>query len=152
MTAGRKQKPELYNGLSATNENILWSLNARPLPGLQFGTSSPILLFGDWGPGFDFSWNEYILGKERKIQNPHLHHKSFHLVYKTRQGLQDKSIGAQHFAHWGGEMADGTRACRRNLGSYWKAITLKNVQQTHMTSYEAYFDYDLRELHIKVLL
>src|SRR5680860_55048 len=31
VIAGRKQQPEKYNGLSAANENIVWSLNAQPL-------------------------------------------------------------------------------------------------------------------------
>ena len=149
LTAGRKQKPELYHGLSASNENILWSLNARPLPGIQLGTSAPLLLFGDWGPGFEFSWNEYVLGKERKIQNPHLHHKSLYLVYRAQERLQIK-VGAQHFSHWGGEMADGSPV-PDELANYWEAVTLKNVQQTHMTSYEAYVDYTFRDFSMRFL-
>ena len=113
------------------------------------GTSSPIFLFDGWGPGFEFSWNEYILGKDRKIQNPHLHHKSLHLVYRSKEGL-DIKLGAQHFSHWGGKMADGT-PLPQELGNYWEAITLKNVQQTHMTSYEAYINYDFREFNIRLL-
>ena len=41
VIAGRKQEPELYNGLSASNENILWSINSRPLYGLQIQTNRP---------------------------------------------------------------------------------------------------------------
>ena len=149
ITAGRKQKSELYQGLSASNENILWSLNARPLPGVQVGTSKPILLFGEWGPGFDFSWDEYVLGKARKIQNPHLHHKSLHLVYRSQRGLQIK-VGAQHFSHWGGKMADGSPV-PDELANYWDAVTLKNVQQTHMTSYEAYINYTFRDFSMSFL-
>ena len=41
VTGGVKQREELYNGLSATNENILWSLNSPTLPGLEIGTVKP---------------------------------------------------------------------------------------------------------------
>ena len=52
---GRKQKEELYNGLSSSNENILWSLNARPLPGIQLSTIRPIFFWPKAGLGFEAS-------------------------------------------------------------------------------------------------
>ncbi|UJH89852.1 hypothetical protein LZ575_12665 [Antarcticibacterium sp. 1MA-6-2] len=39
ITAGIKHQEELYNGLSASNRSILWSLNSRAIPGLQIGTN-----------------------------------------------------------------------------------------------------------------
>src|SRR5690606_22011585 len=33
-TLGKKQRTLVYNGLSASNENILWSINSQPLPGI----------------------------------------------------------------------------------------------------------------------
>lgn len=100
-TFGRKQEPELYNGLSASNQNILWSLNARPMPGLQVGTLKPIFFSGNHGIGFEASWEEYLMGKDRIVDNARLHHKSFHLVFRTEKELQFK-VGLQHFVQWGG--------------------------------------------------
>ena len=38
VIAGQMQKAELYNGLSSSNENILWSLNAPPpSPAYRYG-------------------------------------------------------------------------------------------------------------------
>ena len=62
-TIGRKQQRELYNGLSASNQNILWSLNSRPLWGIQVGTAKPIFITGKDGLGFEASWHEYWMGK-----------------------------------------------------------------------------------------
>ena len=90
-TLGRKQEPELYNGLSASNQSILWSLNARPMPGLQLGTLKPIFFSGNHGIGFEASWEEYLMGKDRIVDNARLHHKSFHLVFRTENGLQFKA-------------------------------------------------------------
>lgn len=101
ITGGRKQRPELYNGLSATNENILWSLNARPMPGIQLRTRKPIFVFPEAGIGFEASLEEYLFENDRSTKNAKLHHKSFHLVYRPSPNLQFKA-GIQHFAQWGG--------------------------------------------------
>ncbi|MGM1057516.1 MAG: capsule assembly Wzi family protein [Bacteroidota bacterium] len=101
VIAGRKQKPELYNGLSATNENIVWSLNARPLPGVQFRTREPIMLFPDAGLGFEASLSEYLLEKDRHVSYARVHHKSLHLVYQPNEDWYFRG-GIQHFAQWGG--------------------------------------------------
>ena len=61
VTLGRKQKKELYKGLSASNENILWSLNARPLPGIRFSTARTIF-FGKERRG---TWFRCLSGRIR---------------------------------------------------------------------------------------
>ena len=147
--AGRKQREDLYNGLSATNENMLWSLNARPLPGLQIGTNGPLLLFGSWGPGVELSWNEYFLGKDRKIKDAKLHHKSLYFIYRSRNGVQIKA-GAQHFAHWNGKYADGSDL-PEDVGNYFEAITLKNNSNTHMTTYEINLDKEFRDFSLRLI-
>ena len=99
-TAGQKQQPMLYNGLSASNESILWSLNARPMPGIQIGTTDPIFLFSDEGFGFEGSWNEYLMGKDRFVPGAKVHHKEFRFVY--RKGSWLVKAGFQHMAQWSG--------------------------------------------------
>jgi hypothetical protein len=105
ITAGRKQMQELYNGLSASNCNIAWSLNARPLPGLEVSTTRPVFLFGDRGIGFEASLAEFFMGEERFVKNARVHHKSFHLVYKASGKFQFKA-GLQHYVQWAGVHPD----------------------------------------------
>lgn len=101
ITAGRKHQPELYNGLSASNKSILWSINARPIPGLQVGTTNPVFFNSErQGFGFEASWDEYFLGNDRYVKGARLHHKNFRLVY--RKGDWQGKIGVQHYAQWGG--------------------------------------------------
>ena len=50
-TVGIKHQEELYNGLSASSLNMLWSSNARALPGIELGTSAPLYFNGQDGLG-----------------------------------------------------------------------------------------------------
>lgn len=99
ITGGIKQKKELYNGLSATNENILWSLNARPLPGLEIGTTKPVFVFP--GIGFEARWGEYLLEEDRHVPWARVHHKKFKLVLQPNEDWEIRA-GIQHFVQWGG--------------------------------------------------
>src|SRR5690606_12980487 len=80
-TVGRKQRKEIYKGLSASNENILWSLNARPLPGLSLRTTGPVYIFKKAGIGFQASYEEYFTDDDRYVKDIRIHHKSAHLVF-----------------------------------------------------------------------
>jgi len=101
FTAGRKQQRELYNGLSASNRSILWSVNARPLPGIQIGTKGPLFIKGNTGLGVEGSWNEYVMEEDRHVSNAKLHHKNLLLVYRSKSAWEFKA-GLQHFVQWGG--------------------------------------------------
>ena len=101
IIVGKKQRPQLYAGLSATNENILWSLNAQPLPGIQIATNRPLYIDKNKRIGFEGSWNEYFMGKDRFVQNAKLHHKNLYLVYRADNNWHFKA-GIQHFAQWNG--------------------------------------------------
>ena len=101
VIAGSQQKEVLYNGLSATNENILWSLNARPIPGIQFKTIHPIFFNSNRRFGFEASWEEYYLGNNPGAENVRLHHKNLSLLYHFNNGWKVKA-GIQHFVQWGG--------------------------------------------------
>lgn len=99
--AGRKHKIELYNGLSATNENVLWSLNARPLPGVSFEIYRPVYFWKSAGLGFKASLEEFFTDDERYVENLRIHHKSFHFVYSGIRNVE-LIVGVQHFAQWAG--------------------------------------------------
>lgn len=98
---GRRQQKELYKGLSATNENMLWSLNARPMPGVSLATNRTIFFSPESAYGFQASWSEYLMGDDRFVKGARLHHKSIHFVYRPNPGFKIKA-GVRHFAQWAG--------------------------------------------------
>lgn len=102
---GKMQRKELYEGLSASNENILWSLNSEPLPGVGFTIHKPVIFWENGGLGFKASWEEYLLDEKRYVENVKVHHKSFHLVFNKIRNWE-LIVGIQHFAQWGGISRD----------------------------------------------
>ena len=100
-TVGRKQRAELHQGLSATNETMQWSLNARPMPGIRFSTTRPVMLWKTAGVGFKASLEEYLMDDERYIGDARVHHKSFHLVFNKIRNTEI-SLGIRHFVQWAG--------------------------------------------------
>lgn len=118
---GRKQRPEMYHGLSAANENILWSLNAQPVPGIQIKTNAPVYPFLNKKFGFEASWNEYYLGDNPGAEDVRLHHKSLTLLYNFNKGW-NVGIGLQHFVQWAG-YSERLGAQPKGLTDYLKVIT-----------------------------
>ncbi|MEP6262970.1 MAG: capsule assembly Wzi family protein [Gillisia sp.] len=98
---GRKQRAELYKGLSASNENILWSLNARPMPGISFKTTRPVYFLKSAGLAFEASLEEFITDDERYVKNTRVHHKSFYLIFDKIPNWEF-TAGIEHFVQWGG--------------------------------------------------
>ncbi|MGM1055630.1 MAG: capsule assembly Wzi family protein [Bacteroidota bacterium] len=98
---GRKQRAELYRGLSASNENILWSLNARPMSGISFRTTRPIYFIKSAGLAFQASLEDFIADDDRYVKDTRVHHKSFHLIFDKIQNFEIK-VGLQHFVQWAG--------------------------------------------------
>ncbi len=143
---GQKQRQELYNGLSATNENILWSLNAAPLPGIQVKTSNPIYFSKSPIFGFEAAWEEYSLGEDRFVKNARLHHKQLSFVFKPREDWKIIA-GVQHFAFWGGTSPEFGKQ-PTGIEDYLRVFTAReggenalmtdqlNVLGAHMGSYE----------------
>ncbi|GAA4646910.1 capsule assembly Wzi family protein [Pontixanthobacter gangjinensis] len=101
VVLGKKQRDMLFQGLSAVNENILWSLNSAPLPGIRFFIKEPLYILEDHGIGVKFSLEEYLMDDERYIDQTRLHHKSLHLVYRNQRNFQ-VDLGIQHFVQWAG--------------------------------------------------
>lgn len=102
VVIGKKQRDDLFQGLSATNENILWSLNAAPMPGIRFFTRDPLFIFKEnHGLGVMASLEEYLMDDDRYIEDTRVHHKSLHLVYRSENNFQI-DMGVQHFVQWAG--------------------------------------------------
>ncbi len=98
---GRKQSAELYKGLSASNENILWSLNARPMPGISLKTIRPVYFLKSAGLAFQASLEEFITDDDRYVKDTRVHHKSFHLIFDKIPNVEF-TVGIQHFVQWAG--------------------------------------------------
>ncbi|MCZ2845020.1 MAG: hypothetical protein O2U61_00750 [Candidatus Bathyarchaeota archaeon] len=157
---GRKQRSEVYNGLSASNESILRSLNARPLPGIQLGTTRPVFILRNFG--FEASWEEYLMDDERFVDNARLHHKSFHLVYSAADRNFKIKAGIQHFAQWGGtSRIHGKQPNSAN--DYFRIITGRggdtdavegdqlNVLGNHIGSYELFITKKFKDFDVELL-
>ena len=124
-TVGRKQRDELYQGLSATNENMLWSLNSRPMPGIQFTTTRPVMFWKSAGLGFKATLEEYLMDDERYIEDARVHHKSFHLVFNKIRNTE-VSFGLQHFAQWAGT-SDEYGDLPGGFDDYLRVVTGKGI-------------------------
>ncbi len=98
-TIGAKKQIEVLDGLSATNQNFLWSGNARPLPGILLEANKPFKIskiFGvDWGIG------HYILNDNRYVEDTQLHYKRLGLITTFNENNK-LTVGVQHYAQWGG--------------------------------------------------
>ncbi|SHF46594.1 Capsule assembly protein Wzi [Salegentibacter echinorum] len=143
---GRKQEEELYKGLSATNESILWSLNARPMPGISLATNRTIFFSRESAFGFEAYWSDYLLGEERFVSNARLHHKGFKLVYRPSPDFEIKA-GIRHFAQWAGNSPESGQQ-PSEFSDYLKVIAGReggenavggdqaNVLGNHLGTYE----------------
>ncbi len=105
VVIGKKQREDMYRGLSATNQSILWSLNASPLPGIRLFSRDPLFVNEDHGLGFMASLEEYLLDDDRYVEKARVHHKSFDIVYRSQNDFQI-SLGIEHFVEWAGIAPD----------------------------------------------
>ena len=121
VVIGKKQRADLFQGLSAVNENILWSLNSAAIPGIRLFTPEPFFISNNHGVGFKFSYEEYLMDDERYIEDTRLHHKSAHLVYRGQNDFQI-DIGVQHFVQWAG-ISDEFGELPKSFEDYTKVIT-----------------------------
>ncbi|NNJ82494.1 MAG: hypothetical protein HKP11_09890 [Flavobacteriaceae bacterium] len=99
-TLGARQWDVKLNGLSATNQNFLWSGNNRPLPGILLEAPEWIKItngfYLDWGIG------HYVLNDERYVNDTWVHFKELMLRWdiNVKNSLRFK---LQHIAQWGGD-------------------------------------------------
>ncbi|SRX54886.1 capsule assembly Wzi family protein [Aequorivita sp. CIP111184] len=102
-TLGAKKQTEVLDGLSATNQNFLWSGNARPLPGILLEANNPFKISNtfaiDWGFGY------YVLNDARYVDNTQLHYKRLGLITTFNENHK-LTLSVQHYAQWGGTSPD----------------------------------------------
>ncbi|WBL26014.1 capsule assembly Wzi family protein [Zunongwangia sp. HGR-M22] len=105
IAVGVKHRDIKYNGLASTNQSILWSDNARSLPGTEIKTSEPIYFLFDKHLGFEALFSEYFLNDNRATEDTHVHHKYLSLVYKLNN-VSNFKLGIRHIVQYGGSPSD----------------------------------------------
>lgn len=90
-----------FAGLSHTNGNMMWSGNARPLPGITFSTNGYIPVFSrlKWFTARAL-YEENFLVDHRDMTGAMLHHK--YLYGKATLQQWSFSFGLDHWVYWGG--------------------------------------------------
>lgn len=91
-----------YGGVSATNGNIVWSGNARTMPGYNLRSTDFIAL--PWVGkvlSFRFNWSDYRMIDDRYMDKVRLHNKSLFVKITPAKRIE-VIVGLEHFAQWAG--------------------------------------------------
>jgi hypothetical protein len=97
--AGIKQRETKYDNLSSVGGDILWSGNARAIPGVNFVVKEPIKLLSWLGVRGNFAHYQFF--DDRVVDHPKVHHKSLFFDFKISKN-QSISAGLVHYVQWGG--------------------------------------------------
>lgn len=100
LAVGSKRRAERYSGLSSSNGDVLWSNNARPLPGIELHTQYPIPITPKISA--EGAIGHYYFLDDRVVNNAMLHYKEATLHIGIGRGGQ-LHLGLMHYAQWGGE-------------------------------------------------
>jgi len=98
---GARNDSVRFAGLSHTNGNMMWSGNARSLPGITFSTNGfiPISSHNKWLT-VKALYEENFLVDRRDMTNAMLHHK--YLYGKATVKDWSFTFGLDHWIYWGG--------------------------------------------------
>ncbi len=100
VTLGARQAAERFRGLSAVAGDILWSNNARAMPGVKLETAESVRVMNNFS--IDAGIAHYYTLDDRVIDNAFVHHK-FLQVNFDMSSRSTLSLGGHHYAQWGGE-------------------------------------------------
>lgn len=98
-TIGAKERPIFYKGLSSTNGNMIWSNNARPMPGIILEASQPLKISKTFA--LDWGIAHYSLNNERYVKDVRVHYKRLKINIIINENNKF-SLKMQHFAMWAG--------------------------------------------------
>ncbi len=101
LYVGAKSDPIIYDGLSSTNGNFIWSSNARPYPKISLEIPYTNVPFTKSILQFKGAVSEGIMYDDRYVRRPHVHHKNLYL--KAEKGRFAVEFGLNHYAQWGGK-------------------------------------------------
>ncbi|QZT36392.1 capsule assembly Wzi family protein [Halosquirtibacter xylanolyticus] len=125
LDIGAKSDNVRYNGLSATNGDMLMSNNALPYPMLKFSTngfvSLPFKIADKW---FDWyaEYGEGLLNDDRYVDEVHIHQKKLHFRLKVPKILAIE-VGLDDYVQWGGVSPDpNIGQMDESFEGYYRAI------------------------------
>lgn len=101
LFVGAKADPIVYDGLSSTNGNFIWSSNARPYPKVSLEMPYTDVPFTKGWVQFKGAISEGIMFDDRYVDKPHIHHKNLYL--KVAKGRFAVAFGLNHYAQWRGD-------------------------------------------------
>ena len=96
---GIKHRDEKLSGISSVGGDIVWSNNARALPGVYIQMTEPFKIF-KWFEA-KATFGHYFLGDDRVVRDAQVHHKSLELALVFSPG--DRLSGSmKHYVQFGG--------------------------------------------------
>ena len=99
INAGLKHRDRKLRGISSVDGDIMWSNNARALPGLYIKMLKPLKIFKWFEASATFG--HYFLEEDRYVSNAQVHHKSLELALVFSHG--DRLSGSmKHYVQFGG--------------------------------------------------
>ncbi|PIE85849.1 MAG: hypothetical protein CSA05_03575 [Bacteroidia bacterium] len=101
LYVGAKSAPIIYDGLSSTNGNFIWSTNARSYPKILLKIPYTDIPFTKGILQFKGVFSEGIMYDDRYVDKPHVHHKNLYL--KAEKGRFAVEFGLNHYVQWGGK-------------------------------------------------
>ncbi|MCM4167362.1 hypothetical protein KCTC52924_02944 [Arenibacter antarcticus] len=140
LTLGAKQRPEKLMGLSSIGGDILWSNNARALPGIEIASIAPIKLSNFMS--VEGALGHYYFIDNREVDKARLHYKQLTFNFNTSRNSV-LSLGLHHYAQWGG-VRSNNRTQPNSVQDYIKigfGVSEDNTAN-HLASY--HIDYKIK--------
>lgn len=102
LQIGSQNIKERYGGLSSSNGNIVFSTNARAIPGILISTNDFLRVFKNL-PNFEAKawYGEFLLNDARSTEGARLHKAGFELKFRAKKRTSF-IIGMHDYAQWGG--------------------------------------------------
>lgn len=116
-----------YDGLSASNGDMLWSTNARSIPGISLSSNNYIKFpwIGKW-LSFKFRYAEYRMIDKRVMgDKTHLHNKMAAIRLTPFAGFSIEG-GIEDYAQWGGQNRYTGVKAPTGLKNYLDIIFIKS--------------------------
>ncbi|WP_321281332.1 capsule assembly Wzi family protein [Marinifilum fragile] len=122
FSLGQKSDDVIYNGISSTNGNLLYSNNARSYPRYEFSipnwTDVPFL---KGILSFKGLLSDGLTTDNRYTDNARIHHKNFYVKFFKDSKLS-ASAGMEHYALWSGTHPESGKISG-GLDKYFKIFT-----------------------------
>ena len=122
LDLGLKPRENELGDLSISGGNVLWSNNARNIPGINGWSDWIYFEKGHWF-GFKGNIAHYQMNDNRYVQGTMVHNKS--LAVKAAAGRKvDLIYGVDHWAQWGG-VSPSQGAQPSSLIDFWRIICVQ---------------------------